>query len=209
MDCFVNLMIGGNFLLSLVRVHLVISALCVLSLVSHSATAAPLLSVSYEVEGGTFFGPNSSGHVTGGTMSFKSVGYPTPVATPCSGVCVKLTQFSLTGPSGSFRLTLDAVFRHNDHLSPRGQAGDRIGDGFFFSDEVFGSGLVDLTFSYYRRHGNVGFVDGYTFIGRAFRHTYELGNEVRTYVPEPGTGMLLALGLAGLAGSVRLGRKRS
>jgi hypothetical protein len=45
--------------------------------------------------------------------------------------------------------------------------------------------------------------------GNLFYHPFSLGNEVRTVIPEPGTGTLFGLGLVGLgAAATRLRRRR-
>ena len=78
----------------------------VLLLTSSAARAAPMLSVSFEVAGGSFNGPWSSGEVTSGTFSFT----PTiPTSAPFIGPGV--WNVSLLGASGSFQAAFSASAR--------------------------------------------------------------------------------------------------
>jgi hypothetical protein len=176
-------------------------------LTSGAASAAPLTSVSYTVTGGTFNGAFSSGPITGGSILYT---LSVPTSTPFYTYVPGIWNIVLKGPSGTFKVTASApaaVFAQpgfvfvpysitntlngptsNGNLSPPGW-----GNWFFFA----GTGYVNCL-------GNGPVYAPGTFCqtltpNRPYIHRFTVGNEVRTFVPEPATSTLVGLGLVLMA----------
>jgi hypothetical protein len=194
--------------------HVILFLLCLC--VSSAAVAAPLISVSYDVTGGSFNGPNSTGPITSGTVTFVPT---TPISTPFFSA----GQFDikLSGPSGTFRMIGSKIAKlyalgspNQIYVEPGGPALQQVSSGGFpVTNELKG-----LVFHLYGGFGlDTGRIRGYfkccapcPDCGIPFGHPFEFGNEVRTFVPEPSTGLLLGLGLSGLGvagGARRAARK--
>ncbi len=185
--------------------------------VSRPASAAPLVSVTYDVTGGSIFGPGISWQtlapsaVTGGTLTFT---LDTPISTPILAPGVPgAWSIVLTGVSGTFSVTglaYSAVVGSlnfaltNVPLLPMSVRTGTTG-GFpryetisalsHFAAALSGNGS-----------GGIVFKTPDTLNPTYYSHTFSFGNEVRVYapVPEPSTAMLLMLGGALLAGSVKV-----
>ncbi len=188
------------------------SLVMALGLGSRPAAAASFLRVSYTVTGGAFNGPALSGPITGGTISYRTpdgVTVAPPYGSACTGSCGFLTQLTLTGAAGTFRLLTPTVLDLLGQfatLTPRplvmiansipaskfsSGGGALTGVGASVTN-VFISGAPALS-------ANLELLEDY------YGHAPEIGNEVRAVVPEPTTGPLLGLGLGllGLAGGAR------
>ena len=87
-----------------------IRALALLLILAASpVSAANISQIQWDVTGGTFDGPNSTGPVLGGTLTFTPAGGV--LATPVSNANHQGHAFalSLTGPSGSFQMFFPAT----------------------------------------------------------------------------------------------------
>jgi len=78
--------------------HAVVAALSLAALAG-TATAAQVNLIQYDVIGGSFLGPYTSGSITGGTMSLTPVAGT--ITTPATGVPMHV-HIVLTGPAGAF-----------------------------------------------------------------------------------------------------------
>ncbi len=183
----------------------------VLLLTSGAARAAPMLSVSFEVAGGSFNGPWSSGAVTSGAFSFTPT---TPTSAPFIGPGV--WNVSLLGASGSFQAAFSASARvYSYGMAP-------LYPSFYGIGQVIGAVRTN-GIEYTDLPTGVRFnIDGSVLawnIGALvdapgscpdcsvtlFVHDFTVGNELRTFVPEPNTGALVGLGLVliGFVGASR------
>ncbi len=190
-----------------------VGALLAMALLSTSgaARAAPMLSVSFEVAGGSFNGPWSSGAVTSGAFSFTPT---TPTSAPFIGPGV--WNVSLLGASGSFQAAFSAVARvYSYGMAP-------LYPAFYGIGQVIGAvktnGIEYTDFPNGVRFNIDGSVLAWN-IGALvdapgpcpdcsvtlFVHDFTVGNELRTFVPEPDTGALVGLGLVliGFVGASR------
>ncbi len=184
------------------RAHFLLAIAAALALTSGAARAAPLTSVSYSVTGGSFNGLFSSGPITSGALTFTPM---PPVSTPFSAYEPGTWNLALLGPSGSFQVTL-------------------VGSAFVFSPahtfDIYGFGPFQpigavvsngnsvtaywtfFTFAAPTRgystnvvRGSIPCCDPCPDCGTPVTHGFTVGNEVRTFLPEPTTGALLGLGL--------------
>jgi len=188
-------------------------------LVPQPATAVAFLRVSYTVTGGTFNGPNLTGPITGGAVSY--ITNPGITAIPGTyfcygGPCGELTRVTLTGPAGAFSLKdaipLRALFNvlysaHFTTVAIAGPAASAFRSGVSTPLIVWSRASVRAPYAWFGQHRDI------------MTHTYHLatlGAEVRTVVfPEPvpsasllGLGLLaLAIGGGGAAGARRLRRR--
>jgi hypothetical protein len=172
---------------------------------SGAASAAPLLSVSYEVTGGSFSGDWSSGAITSGTLAYSPT-VPTSTPFTASGEWI----LSLNGPSGSFRVTFLASARvYADEMIPvryytyPSDAWGQVVGPVYSNGQLLvpAPGGVDFDL-----RGGAGPPGPTTWVGAQTRvppdfwttlffHRFTVGTEVRTFVPEPATGTLVGLGL--------------
>ena len=187
--------------------------------------AAVFTKFSYTVTGGTFDVTNkplaaATGAITSGSVAFKAIS-PAGAATPHTNTGFNtgpvewaLSKLTLSGPSGYFKfLNVVNVFNFITFIDPSSRSwaasGVAAGKSFtpLFSVGGTGTGAVSV-FLHWDAFGGDGVV---LFAGAtaAIAHEFILGSEVQTIVPEPGSGMLLAFGVTGLATAVRLRRKRS
>ncbi len=171
------------------------------------AEAAQITSFSYTVTGGAFFGPNLAGPITGGSMTYSA---PPPfLSTPGSciavGACGSIASLILTGAAGTWSLL--APLQGGIIVTGPGTASIGFGVSLVVpatASAVFRSGGVTATVFLTRVAHFFGSTVYVTRAGGPYYHTFTLGNEVRTVVPEPGTAALLGLGLLlGLAGGSR------
>lgn len=181
--------------------------------------AALISNITYNVPAGTFApGALPTGFITGGTVGFQAIN-PSGVSTPVAIYSVddapsfSVTRLRLSGPSGVISFLNIARFGLiASHVTP-GSA-FLVGTGIDF--QVLHIGDVKATIydaSYARLTVKLSayFYTGFLRMrGPGFSgvHVFSLGNEVRTVVPEPGSGLLLAFGVTGLATAVRLRRWR-
>jgi hypothetical protein len=187
-----------------------ISALVPLLLALGGDAAAATIQISYDITGGTFKGPNSTGSITGGSLSFLTVG----ANLSAGGGPGRLTKLTLTGDKGSFKFfgsagfagtaafTMNFVSLTEKKSQPSIRTGtvDRLADYQYDGVSVtYGAGTGGVK-------GRIGGASGVHFT-----HSFTVGNEVRTLVPvpEPGTGFLLGMGVTVLAAAGRLGRSRA
>jgi hypothetical protein len=187
------------------------------TLVAGPAGAASITQIQWDVTGGTFGGPNSSGAISGGTLTFIPAGGV--ITTPVTSVnhAGHTFQLNLTGPSGSFQMYFPATAHSygRDHLydlslsafsafahpAPyitasawvvSGGASVSVPGAYFYVAVAggLGSGSVFPAIYNYISSGSYS-----TFYAS---HIFTLGNEVRTDVPEPTTGLLLYAGIFGV-----------
>jgi hypothetical protein len=222
----------------------VLCSLCVslalaiaVGLLARPAAAAPWMEITYDVVSGTFSGPHLSGAITGGSIMWTvpRTGQTSKKGTVDSfscfygnllgNYCGYIQTMHLTGTAGSFTLLqpqrLDYAWLSKWYARLRGN-----GNGF----------IAASSGGYYVNYGGVGVIQmkyptflsspptapfsnhlGVAQVTHFFHHAI-LGNEVRTWVPEPSTGALLALGLGvmgvvgggsgSLAARVRRARRR-
>jgi hypothetical protein len=162
------------------------------------ATAAPLVSVSWSVAGGTFSGL-STGSVGGGSVSFTPF---VPVTTPTTTLGVWSIYLFGTSAFNYF----SAQFTSNAVLGATTVSGPPailVSLGSFLT----GSGAPQTTiappsfFFSANNAGGFGSVRGAAiFTGLFFQtithqFTIQAGSEVRTLVPEPAPGLLVGFGL--------------
>jgi hypothetical protein len=188
---------------------------------SAAASAAPLVSVSYDVTGGAFHGPSSSGAITGGSVIFTPV---VPTTTPFTAPGV--WSVSLTGASGFVHIS--SV--HSLLVLPLGAGTPAVYRASFWPQYLlsFSSNGLVLPASYgvprfslrqtiytpvwYGAWGVTAAGPPDTGTCPAppccpdcggpepgVEHRFYVGNEVRTYIPEPATGTLVGLGLVLMA----------
>jgi hypothetical protein len=190
-------------------------AVFALTMTAGQVSAAPLANISYDVTGGTFSGPNSTGPVTGGTFRFTPTAvHPYMTNPPYSIVYYGTVRMVLTGPSGYFDIQAPVVtgsifamvggaFRSMGGFPIIGVSGTT--PPFGGTVTLFSGGFQAL----YRTDLVLGSVHSARVVVRgttapgpiAFAtHYFTIGNEVRTPIPEPGTAGLLGLGLLGLTG---------
>jgi len=169
---------------------------------SGAASAAPLLSVSYDVTGGTFHGPWSSGAITGGSVVFTPV---VPTSTP--GNIPGTWYVHLLGPAGTVQMTLNSTPFVFAEATPRYvyAIGPAVLTNFISNGLALPTTVDDPQFYFEDEFG----IYGATIWARGgacpptlpdcdgmvIYHGFGVGNEVRTFVPEPATGALVGLGL--------------
>ncbi len=174
------------------------------------ATAVVLSKISYDITGGTF-GGGISGPITGGIVSLASTspfGVHTPVLFNGTPV-LKLTALSLTGPGGMVHFTnAGGLVLSTGAVTPNALNGTGAG---LVSGSISGSllpGLIsfaNLSASLFLAI-NSGVGSGNLTVHASllgpttFIYPLTLGNEIRTFVPEPGSAPLAGLGLIALGG---------
>jgi hypothetical protein len=173
------------------------------------ASAAPLVSISYSVTGGDFNGQFSSGPITSGAVTFTPA---VPTSTPFASYQSGIWNLTLIGPSGSFLAALAAsaiVF------SPAHTFNIYTAAAFQPLGSVLSNGNLATTGWQFFTFGATGFTNQVRGLipccapcpdcGTPGLHQFEVGSEIRTFVPEPATGALVALGLVvvGLMGGIR------
>jgi hypothetical protein len=194
------------------RSHVFFTVAAAFCLTSGATNAAPLLSVSYEVVGGSFDGLFSSGPIVSGKVTFTPI---VPTSTPFSTYKLGNWNLALSGPSGSFRATFvksalvvtpaygfliytyGGVPTHGPALSNGNLLLQGAVSGFTFAAPQGVGGVLNVVRLGTRPGGPC------PDCGAPLGHMIEVGNEVRTFVvPEPATGALLGLGLVlmGFAG---------
>jgi hypothetical protein len=186
-------------------------------LAAAAASAAPLLSVSYDVTGGTFYGPWTSGPITGGWVKFTP---DVPTTTPFNAPGV--WSVYLIGAAGNIRMSSAG----SPMVWALGAPTPAVYQASYapHSFKAFSSNGLLLPASYgiprftlYNRvsPGAWGISAAGPPVTRtcpsppccpdcggpepAVRHLFFVGNEVRTFVPEPATGALVGLGLVLMA----------
>jgi hypothetical protein len=219
-------------IVSLVRLSLVVA----IGLLAQPAAAAPWMEVSYDVVSGNFSGADAhlSGAITGGSLTYTAprTGQTAKKGTVNSfscyygnlfgNYCGYIQTLHLTGPAGSFTLLNPARVDYA-YLSKWYAKARANGPGIIYASSggnyVHWANLGVIQFEYPTAlsYTPTTFNLGVAQIGHFF-HNAVLGNEVRTWVPEPSTGALLALGLGvmgvvgggsgGLAARVRRARRR-
>jgi hypothetical protein len=194
--------------------------LVVLAVVPGLASAASFSSISWTVTGGTFNGPNSTGPITSGSVTYTPPGgsVSTPVTFPPTRVFGGSLSIFLNGPSGSFSANGTPVVYN---LNPLIFLGGLVSNGItaLSQGSPVGAGIGRL---YVRADTGIGFghATGYSYVGSistyvdVWNHTFSLGSEVRVAVPEPSSGMMLglcllaAIGLTGGGGLAISHRRR-
>jgi hypothetical protein len=172
---------------------------------------AGLIQIQYDVTGGTFDGPSSSGAITGGSLSFQAL---TTGSSPVSGSSLNpvLTKLTLMGTSGYFRFagggtavskfaTFTQFFasfteNRNNPMVVTGIGGLPVAAGNLFVSLTANTGVATSAAA----SGIIGMAN--------FDHRFTLGGESRTVVPEPASGLLLGMGLSALAVAGHRGRVR-
>jgi hypothetical protein len=183
---------------------------------SDTASAAPLKNVSYEVTGGTFNGLYSSGAIVSGTVTYT----PTvPTSTPFTTYEPGNWNLALSGPSGTFQVTFVAsalVFSPANSFVIYAAAavpthGPVLSNGYLLPHEgvrffTFGGPGYSIII-----RGSIPCCAPCPDCGTPIGHGFEVGNEVRTFVPEPATGTLVGLGLVlmGFVGGSRAAAARA
>jgi hypothetical protein len=196
-----------------------------LAFLAAPAGAAQLAQIQWDVTGGTFASFFlANGPITSGTLTW----------TPGGGVFSYSPGVDAVSTGGTFDLLLQGTGQNQ--FSYVGNAGSlsRFGTGLllgrFYNGLAFSKGNLHPTAEpteglYVRRWfgvytGGTGFgrVEGYSGWKKGagyathlpITHEFTLGNEVRTLVPEPGSGSLFGLGLAAGLGTaaVRARRRR-
>ena len=197
------------------------AALAALFMVSWAtqASAALISHISWDVTGGQF-GFFSSGGLAVGPITMGSVDWTPPggsVSTPvlCCGFSGGTWTLSLSGPSGFFRMgggpggSSLSVYANSFSAYLYGVPNPRSGPSlaalvpnaatFSGALGILSTGTVEFGKTYPYLSGE-GYVIGYSggVGGVTFTHKFILGNEVRTFVPEPNRGTLLSVGLVSL-----------
>ena len=195
-------------------------AACFLTLLAGHAQAAQVTSVSYTVTGGTFSGPNLSGAITGGSVTYNAPSPYLSTSTRCFGLgdCGSIVSLVLTGPAGTWSL-LAPLQIATATIYPTVFLGGFL-RGFYNQNKqaanfqsgasVLSGAIISTAFAragYYTP--NIGAIR-YSGTSPGMSHAFTIGNEIRTVVPEPGIDALLSLGLLGLAagGATRARRRR-
>jgi hypothetical protein len=191
----------------LLAIPLVVAALGV----SRPTAASSLVSISYDITGGTVFGPEQWDPLApipifGGSLTF-TLGVPTvtPVAAP--GVA-GIWSVLLTGVSGTFSAT---GLAYNAVIGPLTFKLTNVPLLPFSAQTGPVPLITTLTpLSHWASAaGGIGsgaiiFKTPFSGLPTYYSHTFTFGNEVRVYTPEPSTGYLLTSGVAlvGLPGLV-------
>jgi hypothetical protein len=176
--------------------------------------------ISYTLTGGAFGGPPAVGPITGGSLS---VLYPGATNTVSFFGTLSITRLLVTGPSGFVSWAVPPAlqgipglgsFTANKHVvkavlntgfsgpffSATGKAAPfpatLLGNPSLILDAVTGNGSATARWTAYTAGG--------TILGQP-THLFRVGSEVRALIPEPGTGLLLGIGLTALAAVTRVG----
>lgn len=198
------------------------SLLFAVGVASQPADAA-YLQISYTVTGGSFAGPNLSGAITGGIVSYRTnngvTSLPTGYACLTVAGCGTLTKVTLTGTPGSFTLLASVPL---SRLSLAGGTTTLVAVAYGVASG-FRSGGVTPAVNWYL-NAAVGPActlcappygpGGYGLFTGTANHRPTFGAEIRTLVPEPSTATLLGLGVLSVGcmvggGSAARWRRRS
>ena len=162
------------------------------------AAAAPLLSLSFTVTGGTFSGPALTGTITGGSVRYAAPAPYLSTPAPCFtlGACGSITAFTLVGAAGTFQLLSPALALA--YINP-GTATVGFTSLMYTNPNPirFRSGTLTvstpldwLAAQDNSVYGTYGIVLQFGLTATIRRHQFTIGNEVRTFVPEPTRGMI-------------------
>jgi hypothetical protein len=188
-----------------------IAALAVLlGFIASPVSAATISKITWDVTGGAFGGPNVGGAITGGSLTFTPA--TGTLATPVYNQNHKGHAFNLilNGASGSISVNFAgkgtdvSSYAGNDHINTINALAFVAHAHPAYPSIQSGGTTLSALFAYFGVSINSGVGTGYlsnyiyTSAYTSYLQTFTLGNEVRTLVPEPGTAMLLGLGLAGL-----------
>jgi len=182
------------------------------------AVAAPISQITWDVVGGSFSSSAlANGPVTGGTV----------VWTPGAGTADTASaafhpgtfNFLATAAGGLQHFSLPAAYG-SVYLAPGSYVG--VFSSFFHGQAASAGGLfpappgggfptlasIIRTIFITGGTGTASFLHVSGFSAQTANHYLLLGNEVKTFVPEPATGSLLGLGLIGLAGFTAAARRQ-
>jgi hypothetical protein len=196
---------------ALTKLSFACSTLSAFALLLPTLASASGIQVTYNVTGGTFGGASLSGPILGGSMTYIVPTASTNLATFSATGPVKLVSLVLLGGSGSFSLLSPISFPASaNHTANSAQligsfasapvhSGAFSGAQHLFLDQKYPNPLPGFGLGVARSLGG---------LERTGTHVFLTGQEVRSLVvmPEPGTGLLLGLGLGGLAVAGRRAR---
>ncbi len=185
-----------------------------------AAQAAPLLSVSYTIQAGSTAsgaGGNTVAIVPGGTITFTPA-TPLPYSGICTGGCgvLALPSISFTSPLTGTNITATGGYLFFSAINLN--INSAIASSTFTSAlqihwpyQLFS--LLPTTFAFVANSAsleNGGTISISTLASQApfAGVNYVLGNEIKTFVPEPGNSLLLGVGLPALLLLDRLRRRR-
>lgn len=184
-------------------------AACFLTLLAAPTQAAQIVAVSYTVTGGTFSGPNLSGDITGGSVTYNAPPPFLSTSTRCFGLgdCGSIVSLVLTGPAGTWSLLAPlqvatasiypTVFHGGFTRGFYNQ--NKQAANFQSGASVLSGAIISTAFARATYSNNIGAIR-YSGTSPGMNHAFTIGNEIRTVVPEPEPGIaaLVSLGLLGL-----------